>query len=134
MVKRGYALIHFNQTGVWGKQPRGRCPRVPQPASNPIMMQRQDARSPCRARTPSFTFRHVIGANGTAPQDGAQGSPLVTIIRGGGGLIILHGRSRMTIDSCIPARTEHVGFSPTRQISLAPSAKRREVFGESHEG
>ena len=31
------------------------------------------------------------------------------------------------------AGTEHVGFSPTRQTLLAPSAKRREVFGESHE-
>ena len=29
------------------------------------------------------------------------------------------------------AGTEHVGFSPTRQTSRAPSAKRREVFGES---
>ena len=32
------------------------------------------------------------------------------------------------------AATEHVHFSPTRQTLLAPSAKRREVFGESHEG
>ena len=32
------------------------------------------------------------------------------------------------------AGTEHVGFSPTRQTLLAPSAKRREVFGESREG
>ena len=32
------------------------------------------------------------------------------------------------------AGTEHVGFSPTRQAMtlLAPSAKRREVFGELH--
>ena len=30
--------------------------------------------------------------------------------------------------------TEHVGSSPTRQKMLAPSAKLREVFGESHEG
>ena len=30
--------------------------------------------------------------------------------------------------------TEHVGFSPTRQTLLAPSAKHREVLGESHEG
>ena len=29
------------------------------------------------------------------------------------------------------AGTEHVGFSPTRQTLLAPSAKRREVFGMS---
>ena len=28
----------------------------------------------------------------------------------------------------------HVGFSPTRQALLAPSAKRREEFGELHEG
>ena len=32
------------------------------------------------------------------------------------------------------AGTERVGFSLTRQTMLAPSAKRREVFGESHEG
>ena len=32
------------------------------------------------------------------------------------------------------AGTEHVGFSPTKQTLLAPSAKRRVVFGESHEG
>ena len=31
------------------------------------------------------------------------------------------------------AGTEHVGFSPTRQTSRASSAKRREVFGDSHE-
>ena len=32
------------------------------------------------------------------------------------------------------AGKEHVGFSPTRQTLSVPSAKRREVFGESHEG
>ena len=32
------------------------------------------------------------------------------------------------------AGTEHVGFSPTRQIWLALSPKRCEVFGASHEG
>ena len=30
--------------------------------------------------------------------------------------------------------TEHVGFSPIRQTSRAPRAKRHEVVGESHEG
>ena len=44
----------------------------------------------------------------------------------------MHGRSRMTIDNY--AGTEHVRFSPTQQMLLVPSAKRREVFGESHEG
>ena len=29
--------------------------------------------------------------------------------------------------------TEHVGFPPTRQILLAPSAVRSEVLSESHE-
>ena len=56
---------------------------------------------------------------------------------GGGVLIIMHGRSRMTIDSLHPykAGTEHVGFSPTRKADIAiNSAKRREMFGESHEG
>ena len=32
------------------------------------------------------------------------------------------------------AGKEHVGFSPTRQAFLAPSAKRREVFVESMKG
>ena len=32
------------------------------------------------------------------------------------------------------AGTEHAGFSLTRQTSLARSAKRRDVLGESHEG
>ena len=32
------------------------------------------------------------------------------------------------------AGTEYVGFSPTRQTVLTPSAKRRQVFGGSHEG
>ena len=32
------------------------------------------------------------------------------------------------------AGTEHVGFSPTRRTMRAPSAKRREVLGEPHEG
>ena len=49
----------------------------------------------------------------------------------------VHGRSCMTKDPRIPtifAETERVGFSPTRQTLLAPCAKRRAVFGESHEG
>ena len=32
------------------------------------------------------------------------------------------------------SHTEHVGFSPTRKTSRAPSGKRHKVFGESHEG
>ena len=32
------------------------------------------------------------------------------------------------------AGTGHVRFSPTMQTLLVPSAKDREVFGESHEG
>ena len=49
--------------------------------------------------------------------------------------VLLRGRSRMAI-AIRPYNTgtEHVGLSPTRQTLLAPSAKRREVFGESHEG
>ena len=53
-------------------------------------------------------------------------------------LDLMHGRGRMTINRK-PSRpynagTEHARFSPTRQPLLAPSAKRREVSGESHEG
>ena len=47
--------------------------------------------------------------------------------------IFMSGRSRMTIDPrtpTMPARR----VSSTGQTLLAPSAKRREVFGELHEG
>ena len=50
----------------------------------------------------------------------------------GGCTQFVHGRTRMTIDHY--AGTEHVGFSQTRQALLAPSAKRREVFGKSNGG
>ena len=60
---------------------------------------------------------------------------------GEGGVLIscfMQDRSPMTIairpSHLCNAGTEHVGFSPTRQTLRAPSAKRREVFGESHEG
>ena len=46
-------------------------------------------------------------------------------------------RSRMTIDLRTPiydAELEHARFSTTRQTLLAPSAKHRAVFCESHEG
>ena len=48
----------------------------------------------------------------------------------------MHGRSRTAIGprELAYAGTEHVGFSPTRQTMLGPSAKRCEVLGESHEG
>ena len=61
-----------------------------------------------------------------------------TVEGGGGGCTrCVHGRSRMAVDPRIPtiyAGTEHVAFPPTRQTLLAPRAKRREVFGESHQG
>ena len=65
---------------------------------------------------------------------------MITQAKVGGGVysIFMHGRSRMTIGyrplHTYNAGTEHVGFSPTRQTLLAPSAKRLEEFGESHEG
>ena len=50
----------------------------------------------------------------------------------------MHSRSRMTIwyrpSHPYYTGTEHVEFSPTRQTPRAPSAKRREVLGESHDG
>ena len=50
--------------------------------------------------------------------------------------IAMHGRS---LSDCSPshpynARSEHVGFAPSRQTLLAPSAKRHGVFGESNKG
>ena len=61
------------------------------------------------------------------------------LLRGGDALThFMLGRSRMTIDHRPShpyyAGTEHVGFSRIRQTSCAPSAERRDVFGESHEG
>ena len=53
---------------------------------------------------------------------------------GGGGTHLMHSRVVLikTIDPRTPAMpgTEHVGFSTTRQISLARSAERRGVFDE----
>ena len=49
----------------------------------------------------------------------------------------MYDGSRMTVDPripTIPERSMSVGVAPTKQTLLAPSAKRREVFGESHEG
>ena len=48
---------------------------------------------------------------------------------GGGGVPIDHRPSYL-----YNAGMEHVGFSPTRRTSRAPSAKRREIIGEWHEG
>ena len=52
---------------------------------------------------------------------------------GGGVLIVTHGRSRNDHSPSRPykAGTEHVGFSSAERTSPAPSAKRREAFGES---
>ena len=56
--------------------------------------------------------------------------------RGGGGegIRALRGLRLVTMERRIPAvpGRGHVEFSPTRQTLLAPSAKRGEVFGESH--
>ena len=56
----------------------------------------------------------------------------------GGCIQFVHGRGRMkTLASLIcrdGARRVFTNISPTRQTLLAPSAKRREVFGDSHEG
>ena len=48
----------------------------------------------------------------------------------------MHGRSRMTTDPRIPTmpRRSMSGFHQPGKTLLAPSAKRREVFVESHEG
>ena len=55
--------------------------------------------------------------------------------RGRGCTHSMHSCGRKTIDPRIPTMPGRStsGVSPTRQTLLAPSAKRREVFGESHE-
>ena len=41
----------------------------------------------------------------------------------------------MTIDlAFLQTGTEHAGFSPDQARNQSPRAKRRDVFGESHEG
>ena len=65
-----------------------------------------------------------------------SGAMLWPCYRGEGGTHVMHGCSRMTEDpriSTLSERTEPVVFSTTREAKLAPSAKRREVFGELHE-
>ena len=63
---------------------------------------------------------------------------IVYLYTGGCAHHAMRSRSRrMTMDpriSTYSVGTEHVGFSPNRQTLPVPSAKRREVLGESHEG
>ena len=64
--------------------------------------------------------------------------------RGGGGGVLerryvidlMHGRSRMTVDPRIPTipRRSMSGFYRPGRHCLQPSAKHREVSGESHGG
>ena len=79
-----------------------------------------------------------INANGGgARTDFFHAALLVKPIPGGGGdTQFRHGRSRMTMNPRIPIMPGRStsGFRQNRQTLLAPSAKRREVFGESHEG
>ena len=53
---------------------------------------------------------------------------------GGGGTLFTQSRSLSLWPSTLAsynAGTDHVGFSPTKQASRAPSARRREAFSES---
>ena len=56
-------------------------------------------------------------------------------VEGGGGvLIVVHAVVVRPLTSHpYKAGTEHAGFSPDQALT-SPSAKRREIFGESHEG
>ena len=57
------------------------------------------------------------------------------VYTGGGCTQLVHGRSRMTIDPRIPTAPgrETSGFHQPQTL-LAPSARRRAVFGELHKG
>ena len=57
--------------------------------------------------------------------------PIFKTHTGEGGTHVMHGSYTLASLRC-PRLTEHIGMSPTRQTLLAPSAKRREVLGESH--
>lgn len=48
--------------------------------------------------------------------------------------IFIYGNSHIAVYSRIPTLPELVEVSPTMQTMIAPSAKHREVFGESREG
>ena len=53
----------------------------------------------------------------------------------GGVLMIMHAIVIRPLTSHpYKAGTEHAGFSPDQARTQSPSAKRRGVFGESHEG
>ena len=55
-------------------------------------------------------------------------------LRGGGVLMIMHAIVIRPLTSHpYKAGTEHAGFSPDQARTQSPSAKRRGVFGESHE-
>ena len=74
----------------------------------------------------------TIGGEGGGRTEAIQYRIRSRRAEGGGGCTqFVHGRSRMAIRPSHPyyAGTEHVGFSPTRQTLLAPSAKRRAVLG-----
>ena len=71
---------------IWGyrqKRAHGRRSHVPQPASNAVPKRQQEARRPCRARTPFFFFEYILGPNWTAALEGAKASPLLTTSGGG---------------------------------------------------
>ena len=58
-----------------------------------------------------------------------------TLCSGGGVLMIMHAIVIRPLTSHpYKAGTEHAGFSPDQARTQSPSAKRRGVFGESHEG
>ena len=67
----------------------------------------------------------------SASGDALAGAPH----QGGGVLMIMHAIVIRPLTSHpYKAGTEHAGFSPDQARTQSPSAKRRSVFGESHEG
>ena len=72
-------------------------------------------------------FRPIVPPVPSSNQGGREG---------GGGTQCVHGRSRMTIDPRIPTMPGRStsGFHQPGRHCLHSSAKRREVFDESHEG
>ena len=76
-----------------------------------------------------------LGAGGLFYSVGATRRQPIQILRTGGGvLIVVHAIVVRSLTSRpYKAGTGHAGFSPDQAL-ISPSAKRREVFGESHEG
>ena len=125
-------------------------PRAPPPGQlPPVLPTAGEAQGELPGGFSFFSWggRYVFGKLGGGGRGGGGGDVGVKIMfitrwgfpfygrwggGGGGCTCFMHTRSLTAIDP-YNAGMGHVGFSPTGHTSRAPSAKRREVFGEPRE-